>query len=182
MITVTMLALTFMSVSAGKKVGGAQIPDSLAAGGEQLALNGAGLRKKFVVKVYAGALFLKNKSGDAKTIINADESMAIRMHFLYGVKPDQLTDAFDEGFEAAGADKNNADIKAFKAMFDTKTKKGDTYDIIYVPGKGIEVLFNGQSKGTVSGLDIKKAVFAIWLGDKISDGNLKSLRKAMLGK
>lgn len=182
-ITVTMLLMLSLSLSA-TEIGGAKLPETLAAGSEQLTLNGAGLRKKFFIKIYAGALYLKSKSSNGAALIAADEAMAIRMHFLYGLKPEQLTEAFAEGFEAAlGSDmaKHAEAILAFNKLFSQKTEKGDTYDIIYVPGKGTEVLFNGTSQGIVEGLDIKKAVFSIWLADKVVDSNLESVKKAMLG-
>ena len=152
--------------------------------GQELVLNGAGLRKKFIVKVYAGALYLKEKSSDAAAIVAADEAMQIRMHFLYGVKPEQLIDAWNDGFDAAlGKDRGpmQAKVDAFNALFTKKTKKHDTYDVVYVPGTGTQVHFNGTKVGEVAGLDFKQAVFAIWLGEGVADSNLKSLKKKMLG-
>ena len=180
------LLLVFTVQTHAKEIGGADLPDTMTVAGETLALNGAGLRKKFVVKVYAGALYLKKKSSDANAIASADEPMAIRMHFLYGVSPEQLTDAFDEGFAAAvgkdGMTKMKSNIDAFYALFKDKTKKHDTYDIIYTPGKGVAVHFNGTESGVVGDAAFKEAVFKIWLGDKPTDGNLKKLKKAMLSK
>lgn len=176
-----LVGMSAMAAPAPEKVGGAEMPDSVTVGGEKLILNGAGLRKKFVVKVYAGALYLKKKSSDAKAVVAADEAMQIRMHFLYGVRADQLVDAWNEGFtQSLGKNKGDmqAKIDSFNAMFTEKTKKGDTYDVIYTPGKGTEVLFNGTSVGLVEGLEFKKAVFAIWLGPKVTE--LKSLKKKMI--
>jgi len=178
-----MLAVLSLPATALEKVGGAELPDTVTVAGKELVLNGAGLRKKFIIKVYAGALYLTEKSSDAAAIIAADEPMQIRMHFLYGVRPDQLTDAWNEGFEASlGKDREpamQAKIDAFNALFVEKTSKGDTYDVIYTPGTGIEVRFNEESVGEIQGLDFKKAVFSIWLGEEVRD--LKKLKKAMLG-
>ncbi|MGB0368446.1 MAG: chalcone isomerase family protein, partial [Flavobacteriales bacterium] len=57
--------------------------------------------------------------------------------------------------------------------------EGNVFDIIYVPGTGVESYKNGQLEGTIEGMDFKKALFGIWLGEKPADGDLK---EAMLGK
>ena len=43
---------------ANKDVAGVDVPDTLSVEGKTLQLNGAGIRKKFVVKVYVGALYV----------------------------------------------------------------------------------------------------------------------------
>ena len=78
------------------------LPDTIMSGKEQLMLNGAGLRKKYFVKIYAGGLYLRKKESDVKKIIHADKPMAIRMQFIYdGVTGKELVDAWNEGFANA---------------------------------------------------------------------------------
>src|SRR5574340_908368 len=85
------LALTMTAPVQAKEIGGVNLPDTLPAGKEQLILNGAGLRTKFFIKVYAGGLYLKKKETDARKIIAADEPMAIRMQFIYdGVSREKI--------------------------------------------------------------------------------------------
>lgn len=165
------------------EIGGVSLPETLVAGSQDLALNGAGLRTKFFVKVYAGGLYLKEKMADAGRIIAADEPMAIRMHFIHdGVSSQKLIDAWNEGF-ANATEGDTASIKPqideFNGYFSEEAKTGDVYDIIYTPGQGVRVYAKGQLKGLIKGLPFKKAVFAIWLGEKPAD---KSLKKGMLGK
>jgi hypothetical protein len=51
------LAVFVMSTMANaKQVGKVALPDSLMAGKDELLLNGAGFRKKFFIKMYAGGL------------------------------------------------------------------------------------------------------------------------------
>jgi hypothetical protein len=172
------------SLAGAEEIGGANLPDSLMAGNTKLILNGAGLRKKAVfIKVYAGGLYLQGKSTEAEKIIAADEPMAIRMHFIYdGVSSEKLIGAWNEGFEKATGG-NLAPIKkqidAFNALFTEEAKEGDIYDIVYTPDGGVSVTMKGVLKGTIKGLDFKKALFAIWLGDDPADSGLK---KGMLGK
>ena len=69
-------------------------------------------------------------------------------------------------------------IDQFKGFFKEKIKKGDVFSMIYEPGKGVTVLRNGTKAGTISGLDFKKGLFGIWLGDEPAD---KDLKKGLLG-
>jgi hypothetical protein len=72
-----------------------------------------------------------------------------------------------------------AKIDMFKGFFKEKINKKDIFIIVYVPGEGVSVLKNGVKKGTIDGLDFKKALFGIWLGNKPADDDLKA---GMLGK
>ncbi len=183
-LAVIILAVFIMSPTAfAMDVGNVALPDSLMAGEDTLLLNGAGLRKKFIVKVYAGGLYLKQKDTDPVKIIDEDAPMAIRMHFIHdGVSSKKLVDAWNKGF-MNGTNGNIAPIQTeidqFNAFFTEEAKKDDVYDIIYVPEKGVSVYIKGALKGTVPGLDFKKAVFSIWLGEKPADSKLK---KGMLGQ
>ncbi len=93
----TLIALSILMIALAapaKKIGGKKLPDTLSLSGENLVLNGAGLRKKLFIKVYAGALYLKKKSKDKQAIVNADEHMMVRMHFIYSkVEADKLIGA-----------------------------------------------------------------------------------------
>lgn len=81
----------FASAPAGAlEVSGVQVPETLSAGGQELKLNGAGLRKKFIVKVYVGALYLAEPSRDAEAVVAADAPKAVRMTFLRDVTRSQM--------------------------------------------------------------------------------------------
>jgi hypothetical protein len=163
-------------------IAGVTLQDKLEADGTQLILNGAGVRKKFFFKVYAGGLYLKKKCSDPQTIIDANEPMVIRMHWIYdGVAAKKITAGWDRGFEAGTGDKVKAlqkEIKTFNGFFTQEAKANDIYDVIYTPKNGIQVVINGKVKGAIKGLAFKKAVFSIWLGN---NDELSSVRYGMLG-
>lgn len=177
------LTLLAAMPAAALEIGGVTLPDALTAGQRELVINGAGLRKKFFVKVYAGGLYLTEKSGDADAIIAADAPMAIRMRFIYdGVSPEKLIDAWNEGFTAAtGGDTApiQAGIDKFNGFFTEEAKAGDTYDIIYSPEQGVRLYRGDRLKGVIPGLEFKRALFGIWLGDEPADDGLKA---GMLGR
>jgi hypothetical protein len=169
--------------AAAVEIGGVTLPDTLVVGSEQLVLNGAGLRKKFFIKVYAAGLYLRERTNDAQAIIAGDAPMAVRMEFLYdGVSPEKLIAAWNEGFaHATGGDLSSIEhqVRRFDALFTETAHKGDVYQLLYTPGEGVRVEVNGRTAGTIPGVDFKRALFAIWLGDKPAD---RSLKEGMLGE
>ena len=161
-------------------VGGIKLPDEWEKDGIVLKLNGAGLRKKMIIKVYAAGLYLMNEISDSNEIINLDEPMAIKMHFIYkNVSKEKLIDAWKVGFTKF-EDKNDIalEISKFNSFFTHDAKKGDIYDFIYIPRKGVDVFYNNEFVGTVGGFTFKKALFSIWLAESTT---LPKLRKALLG-
>ena len=181
-LIILFFALTIILPVRAEEIGGVTLPDTLAVDDEQLVLNGAGLRKKLFIKVYAGGLYLKKKDKDAQRIIESDDPMAIRMHFIYdGVSSEKLISTWNEGFDKATGG-NIAPIKEsiakFNSFFTEEAQKGDIYDILYNPAQGVAVNMKGKLMGTIKGLGFKKALFAVWLGKKPAD---KSLKKGMLG-
>lgn len=161
------------------KIGGKILPDTMKAGDVELMLNGAGLRKKLIIKVYAGALYLPAKNSNAAQIAAADEAMAIKMHFIYkAVDPDKLIEAWNTGFAKSDIANLQNEINTFNSYFSEDAEKDDVYDMIYIPGEGTSLYINNELKGTIAGLEFKQALFNIWLSD---DTELPKLRDAMLG-
>src|SRR5664279_6613650 len=121
-----------------REMAGVSLPDTLSAGYKTLKLNGLGLRKKAIFKVYVGGLYLEDPSKDAAAIVAADAAKAVRMSFLRDLKKTQLTDGFSEGFEANAKEKaasQKASIDRMLALV-PDVKEGETLSFVYVPGKG----------------------------------------------
>jgi hypothetical protein len=181
---IALFAMFFLATSAfAVEVGGVKLPDTSKAGGKDLVLNGAGKRTKFPVGgVYVCGLYLMQKSSDAAKIIAGDEPMSVKLQITSSlVTPDRMKGAITEGLEKS-TNGNMAPLKAkidsFMNIFKNQVK-GDTYDFSYVPGKGLEVFKNGAMSSVIEGLDFKKALYGIWLGDKPAQDDLKA---KMLGK
>lgn len=180
-LIIVLIALTLSLSAYAFDTAGIEFQPVFKAGDHSLVLNGAGLRKKFFIKVYAGGLYLPEKATDAAAILDANTSAAIRMVMIYdGVSAKKLQDTWQEGFEDNVADLAPLQdrINDFKAFFTETSKKNDEFDIVYTPEKGTELIINGQSKGFIPGADFRKAILSLWLGKKPAD---KKLKKAMLG-
>jgi Chalcone isomerase-like len=177
------LALSSFAATA-MEIEGVEIPDTLSLPNSDttLVLNGAGLREKFFVDVYIGALYLESKTTEVKTIMNDTGAASVLMHFLHSeVGKDKLTAGWTEGFE------NNLSrttmqaieerITMFNKLFQT-VHEGDVIRLDYLPDSGTQVRINGELRGTVEGNDFFRALLSIWLGERPVT---KSLRKDMLG-
>jgi Chalcone isomerase-like len=165
---------------AAKELAGVKLPDTLSAGDKTLTLNGLGLRKKAIFKVYVGGLYLEAPSKDAAAIVAADAAKAVRMHFLRDLKKTQLTEGFSEGFEANAKEKaasQKASIDKMLALV-PDVKEGETISFVYVPGRGTTLYAGEKALGTFEGKEFSDAVFSIWLGTKPPSEDLK---KGMLG-
>lgn len=164
-------------------VSGVKVDAKLSAEGQNLVLNGAGVREKYFMDMYVGALYLTKKSSDANYIVGSNEAMAIKLNIVSGmITSEKMISAVNEGFENATGKKTaplKAKIDKFKSFFKEKINKGDVFLIVYEPNEGVHVYKNGVKKGTIDGVEFKKALFGIWLGANPADDDLKT---SMLGK
>lgn len=164
------------------KVGGVTFQDSIDVDGAKLTLNGAGVRKRFVIKVYAGGLYLAEPSKDANAVVQADAPKRVRMVFLREVSRAQILDAYREGFRnnsaGPGLDALLAQLEKIAPAI-PDLKEGAEMFVTYVPGKGTTVAAaGGGAPVTVEGKEFADAMFRNWLGPQPADAGLK---QAMLG-
>jgi hypothetical protein len=166
---------------AAASVAGVNLEDKVTVGSQTLVLNGAGLRKKFVVKVYVGALYLPGKQNSDTTILATDQARRMVMHFLYGVTKDQMAEAWSEGL-AANTPKASPEVKtAFKTLegWMEDVPKGNRIVLTYQPGVGTTVEVNGKNKGTLGGKAVSDAILNTWIGPKPGPG--MDFKKEVLG-
>ncbi|MEH0157138.1 chalcone isomerase family protein [Limibacter armeniacum] len=182
LLSVLLLGLTMEGFSQSK-VGDVSVPESVDINGTSLVLNGAGIRSKFFMDMYVGALFLKEKNNNANSIISSDEPMSIRLYITSGMITSQrMTDAITEGFENATGGKTTPlmdKINQFTAVFNEKIVVGDKFEFNATKGSKVQVIKNGKQLTIIEGKDFKEALFGIWFCDTPADKNLK---EKMLGK
>jgi hypothetical protein len=181
--TILAAAFTLAAVTAGAAtVAGVNIAETADVAGHKLVLNGAGLRKKFVIKVYTGALYLSAKSNNAATILTADQPRHMVMHFVFDVGKEKIAEAWEEGLEA-NTPNASAEVKAnFKLLSSWMEDVDDGQEVVlsYVPGTGTTVHVNGKAKGTLAGKATSDAILSTWIGPKPGPGG--DFKKAVLGQ
>lgn len=175
MALIVMCALT--SAASAKELAGLQIPDTVSVQTVALALNGAGVRSKFFVKVYAGAMYLPTRQTTAAAVLTAPGPKSMRLHFLHSeVSADKLVDAWNDGFTANLSDAEHAALKAhierFNTLFPT-VRRGDVVRLDLLTNGNTEIWINDNRRGVIDGPDFQQALLKIWLGEKPAQASLK---------
>ena len=181
-ILLVALLLLFAAPVLALDVGGVKVDDRASVGGEQLVLNGAGVRTRVMFKVYVASLYLPAKTSDAAAVL-AKGPRRIQMNLLRTLAPDQLVDALTDGLRDNNSD---AELAVVKAQTDQlmsimrsfgEVKEGSVVTLDFVDGSTV-VGLNGTPRGTIPGDAFSKALTRIWIGDKPVQAELK---KALLG-
>jgi hypothetical protein len=149
-----------------------------------LTLTGVGLRTKTMlkVKVYAIGLYvsdamlagLKAKAGSPelfKDLMWGDFPKELQLKLVRDVTAAQMQEAIREALSAQGMDKARRD--AFIANFGD-IKAGQEYVLRWAPGGTLETIAVGQNKPSIADKNFAAAVFAMWLGDKPIQEDVKS--------
>ncbi|MDJ0739808.1 MAG: chalcone isomerase family protein [Gammaproteobacteria bacterium] len=166
------------------EVAGVNVPDRVVIDGadQPLLLNGAGIRKKFFISVYVGALYLAERQDDVQRLLAAPPANRVLMHFVYStVAKRKLDEAWRDGFadnlDAAALAAVAERLETFVGLFGDM-RDGDHVWLDFVPGQGTAVRINGELRGTIAGDDFNAALLAVWLGPRpVSE----ALKKAMVG-
>lgn len=174
---VYLFSANFLAAAPSATLANESLPAEIKAGETRLVLNGSGARTKAFMELYNAGLYLTKSSNNPKEIIAADEPMAIRIKITSGwVSQNNLVESLEDGFtNSTGGNTREMrkEIDQFRACFQEDISKGDVFDMLYLPGKGVVVSKNGKYKGTVVGTKFKQALFGIWLSDKPADTALK---------
>ena len=167
------------------EVAGMRIDAKASVGGADLVLNGAGLRQRLRIDVYVIAIYLRERTGSAQSVIDADGPKRIALTFLRDVTAHALVEAMYEGLRDNASESEFANLKRSADQLSTVmlplgvARSGDTVTLDYVPRAGAQVVFNGRVVGDpVPGPELYRALLRIWLGSAPVDGRLK---RALLG-
>jgi len=166
------------------QLAGVEVPRQVSVQGieQPLLLNGAGVRKKFFVKVYVAGLYLPQPQRDAAQLLAAPPPNRVLMHFVHSeVSREKMDAAWLDGFEAnlgqAQFSALRPRLQQFMDLFGT-LYQGDRVWLDHLPGQGTRVSINGELRGVVPGSDFNAALLAVWLGaEPVTD----SLKKGLLG-
>lgn len=182
--TMVLLAgLASSSALQAAEVAGIQVEEKLQVGGAELVLNGAGLRSRFFIKVYVGALYAGHKATTPEALYDSPAPRRMVMRLLREMDADALYNALDEGLRNNLAPAELADLKPAIDQLGAimngigKVREGDVIAIDFTAA-GVEVGLNGKSRGKVAGAGFGRALLKVWLGENPADASLK---KALLG-
>lgn len=174
-----------LPAAAAVDVNGIKFEDTNKVGGKDLKLNGAGMRTKLVIKVYAAGLYLTEKSKNVADILKMDGPRRVTLVMARDISSEDLGKAFmdgiNENLDKAEKAKIVGQIGKFGEMFASvdQIRKGDVLHMDWIPGTGTVCELNGKRIGEpASDINFYNAVLRIWLGEKPAD---RSLKPALLG-
>jgi Chalcone isomerase-like len=181
-----LLAAASATALAQADVAGVKYPATATVGNQTLALNGAGIRYKVIIKVYAAALYLPAKASTPDAVYSGAGAKRMHVVMLRDIDANELGKLFTDGMQKNATreefGKSIPGTLQLAEIFATKKKlvAGDSFFIDYLPGTGTVVSINGKPAGE----PIKEPVFftammKIWLGANPADWQLK---EALLGQ
>ena len=164
------------------EVGGVKLDDRASVGGQEVVLNGAGVRTRAIFKVYVGSLYVPQKAASLDAVLSR-APRRVQLNLLRNLSADQLVDALVDGLK-----ENNsaAELEAVKPQTDElvrimksfgEVKEGSVVTLDYADG-ATRIAQDGAAKGSIAGEAFNRALLRIWLGDRPVQADLK---KAMLG-
>lgn len=161
-------------------VAGVKYPPSVQVGGQTLQLNGAGVRYKFVVKVYTAGLYLGGKAATPEAVLAAPGPKRLHVVMLRDIDANELGRLFTRGMQDnAPKEEFSKSIPGTLRMADIfsakkRLKEGENFSVDWVPGEGTQVLVNGRPQGEpIKEPEFFQALMRIWLGANPADSALK---------
>jgi len=181
-IALLVAAFLFAAPAIAVDVGGVKLDDKAIVGGQELVLNGAGVRTKLMFKVYVGSLWVPAKAATAAAVY-AKAPRRVQLNMLRDVSADQMIEALADGVKQGNSPADAAAVKAQTDQLATilksagQLKEGNVLAFDFADG-ATAVVLNGATKGAIPGEAFNKALLNAWLGDNPVQADLK---KAMLG-
>ena len=185
-LMIVLVALLVVNLAHAVEVAGVRFDDRSKLGNSDIVVNGAGLRKKAFFKVYAMALYLPEKQGEADAVLSAKGAKRVSISLLRDLSAQQFVDALHEGVASNHTEAEMETLKDRLKLFSEamlsvgEAKTGTSVLIDWIPESGTRLSVNGQVKGKdIAGEDFYRALLKIWLGNKPVQDDLK---QALLGK
>ncbi len=182
-LTLLLSAALAAPACAAAEVAGVAVAPEVQAQGQTLALVGAGLRSKFIVKVYVAALYAARPGRDAQALIESPAPRRLRLQLLRDVDAATLDEALQEGLrdntaanELAAMQPSARRLTGLLTALGT-LREGDVIDLDF-DARGVEAAHGGKPLGRIDDPAFARALLRVWLGDKPAQSSLK---KALLG-
>ena len=167
--------------AAGATIGGVSFGGRAEVGGQQLRLNGVGLRASAVLKGFAAGLYLAQNSSSTEQVLRAPGPKRLRMRMLLDVPIQVFTHAVRKGIRRNLPETQQAALSQRMGTFDGilqgigKVFDGDVIDLDYLPDTGLVILINGRPRGVpIPGEDLYAALMLVFLGERPVDAKLKA--------
>jgi hypothetical protein len=181
-----LLALAHLQAGAqATTLAGVRFEPEATVGGQRLQLNGAGVRFKVFLKIYAAALYAPRKLTRTEDVLQPDVAKRLQMVALRDTSGDELGKLFSRAIEDNASreefSKSIGDVVRMGQIFAEarELKKGEVITVDYAPATGLVIGFRGKQQGDAfRSPQFASMMFKIWFGPKPPDA---ALQGALLG-
>ena len=179
------LVLALSTAQAAVDVAGVRFEERAMLADQELVMNGAGLRTRFMFKVYAMALYLPQAAATPEAVLAASGPRRVRIVTLRELSAEQFVDALVEGLQnnnpPATLEALQPSIAAFRAAMLSigRTPAGTEVLLDWLPGAGTRLSVAGTQRGNdIADAAFYAALLRVWLGERPVQADLK---KRLLG-
>jgi hypothetical protein len=167
------------------ELSGVRYAPTAAVAGSNLVLNGAGIRYRFVVKVYTAGLYLSTRANTPEAVLAAPGPKRLHVVMLRDIDATELGRLFTKGMQDNSSREEFAKsipgTLRMAEIFQAKKRlaTNENFSVEWQPGVGTVVLVNGRAQGEpIKEPEFFNSLMRIWLGERPADALLKD---ALLG-
>lgn len=173
-------SLMFRGTAMSARIDGVTFNDEYTINATRLPIRGyAILNYMFVIKAYAGALYLPAETASSRAL--SETPRILELHYFHAISAQDFRESTTEMIKKNTTSQEFNSLRQQVNMLNALYRNvvpGDRYRAVYVPGEGTTLYLKGQALGTVQGADFSKAFFSIWIGKNPID---KKFRNRLLG-
>lgn len=181
-----LLLVPLSAVAGATEIAGIKLDERAKVGESELVLNGAGLRRRVLLKVYVAGLYLAERRTSPAEVLALAGAKRLSITLLRNLPARKVVDALKDGI---GENSSPAEQQALEDRVEDlaanllglgQGMKGDVITFDWLPAGGTVVALNGEVRGNpIPGDDVYRALLRVWLGDRPTSGGLKN---ALLGR
>jgi len=167
--------------SSGMSIGGVSFAPRAEVGGQQLWLNGVGMRASAVIKGFAAALYLPEPARSGEQALRAPGAKRLRMRMMLDVPTEVFVHAIHKYMQRNLPEPQQAALNDRLSTLDARLRAlgqvadGDVIDLDFVPASGLLIAVNGRTRvAPIAGADLYEAVMQVFLGERPVDARLKA--------
>lgn len=175
------LVLPARAAEASLRYEGFDFARRVQVAGEELLLNGVGVRAAAWFKGYAAGLYLKSLTRSEGLAVSQPGPKRLQLRMLHDVPAGEFVKALRTGIErnAAGAEQAALvpQVHQFAELVAAigTVRRGDAVDVDLDPARGLLLALNGTSRGpALPGTGLYAALLRAFLGDRPYDKRLKA--------
>ena len=180
-LSAAMIAVTFSMftpLAHARQCADVTMRNSVTVDGQELVLNGMGVREAtvFNVNVYVAGLYVAERSNDATAILDADTPKQLIMHMVRTVSRDDMNDAFRNSLDRMEGDFSRQ-VGQIRGWLPEEISDG-TRIVITFHADHVDFRIRGGQGGRLEGAEFSRAFLSIWIGSRPPN---RGLKRGLLG-